>query len=224
MLKQYNPKKPDKWGFKAFVLSESKSGYVLDWSLYSGKAADDDASVTHRIVRSLMAVHIGKGHELYIATTQVCLLQWKLSTQLSQYIEYSMSSVVGSGTQGSPDVKQLITRTIGPQPIIQATIGEVTVDCLVDSGSQVSMIEECFFKQHPRAKNLTDDGNERKEMIVEKVLFKDVQTMLIMLFYQAVLPLLKNYVVLFHSKALPVHKLHDRQEQLSRDFLSCFIK
>ena len=79
VLKQYNQKKPDKWGFKVFVLSESKSGYVLDWILYAGKAADDDASVTHRIVRSLMAVHIGKGHELYIATTQVCLLQWNLA-------------------------------------------------------------------------------------------------------------------------------------------------
>ena len=33
VLEQYNPKKPDKWGFKAFVLSESKSGYVLDWTL-----------------------------------------------------------------------------------------------------------------------------------------------------------------------------------------------
>ena len=34
---------------------------------------------------------------------------------------------------------------IGPHPIIQATIGGVTVDCLVDSESQVSMIEECFL-------------------------------------------------------------------------------
>ena len=47
------------------------------------------------------------------------------------------------------------------------------------------MIEECFFKQHPRAKNLTDDGNEGKERIVGKVLFKDAQTMLI--FYQAIM-------------------------------------
>ena len=61
-------------------------------------------------------------------------------------------------------------------------------------------------------------------MIVEKVLFKDMQTMLIMLFYQAVLPFIKNYVVLLHSNAPLVHKLHDRQEQLFRDFLSCFIK
>ena len=118
MLKQYNPKKPDKWGFKASVLSESKSGYVLDWTLYAGKtenaaAADDDASVTHRIVRSLMADHIGKGHELYIDSYYTSVpIAVELSTQLSQYIQYSMSSVVGSGTQGSPDVKQLITRTI----------------------------------------------------------------------------------------------------------------
>ena len=52
VLKQYNPKKPHIWGFKAFVLSESKSGYVLDWTLYAGKtedaAAADDTSVTHR--------------------------------------------------------------------------------------------------------------------------------------------------------------------------------
>ena len=51
-----------------------------------------------------------------------------------------------------------------------------------------------------------------------------MQTMLIMLFYQAVLPLLKNYVVLFQINAPLVHKLHDRQEQLFRDFLSCFSK
>ena len=118
----------------------------------------------------------------------------------------------------------LITRTIGPLPIIQATIGEVTVDCLVDSGNQVSMIEDCFFKQHLRAKNLTDDGKGRKERIVEKVLFKDMQTMLIMLFYQAVLPFLKNYVVPFQSNVPLIHKLHYRQEQLFRYFLSCFIK
>ena len=122
----------------AFILSESKSGYVLDWTLYAGKtenaaAADDDASVTHRIVRSLMAVNIGKGHELYIDSYYTSVpIAVELSTQLSQYIENSMSSVVGSGTQGSPDVKQLITQTIGPLPIIQATICEVTVDCLVD--------------------------------------------------------------------------------------------
>ena len=70
---------------------------------------------------------------------------------------------------------------------------------------------------------MTDDRIERKKRIVEKVLFEDMQTMLIMLFYQTVLPLLNNSVVLFQSNAPLVCKLHDHQEQLFRDFLSCFI-
>ena len=34
---QYMPKKPKKWGLKAFVLSDAQSGYVYNWYLYTGK-------------------------------------------------------------------------------------------------------------------------------------------------------------------------------------------
>ena len=34
---QYLPKKPKKWGLKAFALADSQTGYVLNWSLYVGK-------------------------------------------------------------------------------------------------------------------------------------------------------------------------------------------
>ena len=34
---QYLPKKPTKWGMKAFVLAESCTGYTLKWRLYTGK-------------------------------------------------------------------------------------------------------------------------------------------------------------------------------------------
>ena len=59
-----------------------------------------------------------------------------------------MSSAVGSkvGSHGSaPDTLQ---RTVGPQPVVTATMGGVPVSCLVDSGSQVSMVDEGFFRQH----------------------------------------------------------------------------
>lgn len=36
--------------------------------------------------------------------------------------------------------------------------------------------------------------------------------------------MLKHYVLLFQSKEPKVHKLHDEQEKLVREFLSCFIK
>lgn len=35
--KVYMPLKPIKFGFKAYVLCESDSGYVLNWSLNTGK-------------------------------------------------------------------------------------------------------------------------------------------------------------------------------------------
>ena len=34
---QYMPKKPTKWGLKAFVLADSKTGYTFRWHLYTGK-------------------------------------------------------------------------------------------------------------------------------------------------------------------------------------------
>ena len=34
---QYLPKKPTRWGMKAFVLADSHDGYVLKWKLYTGK-------------------------------------------------------------------------------------------------------------------------------------------------------------------------------------------
>ena len=33
---QYLPKKPTKWGIKAYVLADSKTGYVYNWRLYTG--------------------------------------------------------------------------------------------------------------------------------------------------------------------------------------------
>ena len=33
---QYIAKKPTKWGMKAFVLSDSKTGYIFNWKLYTG--------------------------------------------------------------------------------------------------------------------------------------------------------------------------------------------
>ena len=39
---QYLPKKPHKWGMKAWVLAESKTGYTWNWDLYTGKVDHQD--------------------------------------------------------------------------------------------------------------------------------------------------------------------------------------
>ncbi|KAM9386212.1 small integral membrane protein 13 isoform 1-T1 [Pholidichthys leucotaenia] len=67
-LKLYNPTKLDKYGYKAFVLSEASTGYVVRWSLYNGQNGDDCDSLgaTHLVVHQLMEPYTGKGHEVYM--------------------------------------------------------------------------------------------------------------------------------------------------------------
>ncbi|XP_041361320.1 uncharacterized protein LOC121377407 [Gigantopelta aegis] len=70
-------------------------------------------------------------------------------------------------------------------------------------------------------KKLTEDGQLRKERIIEKVIVKHKQTELCT---SAVLKLLKEFVLLFQKKSPMIHLLHDAQEQLLRDFMACFVK
>ncbi|XP_064653112.1 uncharacterized protein LOC135503467 [Lineus longissimus] len=74
------------------------------------------------------------------------------------------------------------------------------------------------------AKNMTKEGTDRKKRIVEKVIFKERLTLLILNFYISALAMLKEYVCLFQLKEPMLHKIHDQQEALVRKFLSCFCK
>ncbi len=67
---QYIPKKPTKWGIKIFVNSESLTGYVLTYDVYTGSTSDDTDSSdnrgsTHRTVMKLMEKYLNKGHTLF---------------------------------------------------------------------------------------------------------------------------------------------------------------
>jgi len=57
-------------GYKAYVLSEAKTGYALQLVLYTGKGNDSDngappESVTSKIVQELVAPHYGLGHVIF---------------------------------------------------------------------------------------------------------------------------------------------------------------
>ena len=62
---QYLPKKPHKWGMKAWVLAESKTGYTFNWSIYTGKDADDCGPLAMRVVLKLVEKLHHQGHHLY---------------------------------------------------------------------------------------------------------------------------------------------------------------
>ena len=74
------------------------------------------------------------------------------------------------------------------------------------------------------SKKLTDDGAARKKRIFEKVLYQAPKSLAILHLYKATLPLLKSYVCLFQSKTPLIHKAHDEQEKLFKNFLACYLK
>ena len=65
---QYIPTKPHKWGMKIWILVKSKTGYVYNWSLYTGKATRDNTgkSATHKVVMSVCDSILDKGYHVYM--------------------------------------------------------------------------------------------------------------------------------------------------------------
>ena len=64
---QYMPKKPKKWGMKAWVLGESRTGYTWNWKLYTGKDESTNRAIglAHSVVLQLIQHLAGKGYNLY---------------------------------------------------------------------------------------------------------------------------------------------------------------
>lgn len=52
---QYMPKKPHKWGLKAWVLADSTNGYTWAWKLYTGKESGTrEHGLAHKVVMELV--------------------------------------------------------------------------------------------------------------------------------------------------------------------------
>jgi len=64
---QYNPQKPHKWGIKAWVLSESKSGYMYNWELYrGGTRGTTEHGLSKNVVTSITRPVYGNKHHIYM--------------------------------------------------------------------------------------------------------------------------------------------------------------
>jgi len=70
----------------------------------------------------------------------------------------------------------------------------------------------------------TEEGKARKARLLKKLVYCIEYSKLVSNLYVAVLPLLKNYVMVFQSRQPLVHQLHQKQEELFLEFLSCFVK
>ena len=80
-FKQYMPNKPTKWGIKLWSLCESKSGYLLDFDIYTGKdtGADAEHGLGHNVVCKLLG------------DTILTLVITSVLTTFAQALHYSMT-------------------------------------------------------------------------------------------------------------------------------------
>jgi hypothetical protein len=68
-FKQYIPSKRSRFGIKTFVMCDCKTGYILDFIVYTGAVSDIDVSGLGKgadIVSTLLYPYLHKGHTLYV--------------------------------------------------------------------------------------------------------------------------------------------------------------
>lgn len=63
---QYMPKKPEKFGLKIWSLCEARTGYCLQFQVYTGKENVQEKGLTHRVVTDLLKDrYYHKNHHVY---------------------------------------------------------------------------------------------------------------------------------------------------------------
>ncbi|CAF0814755.1 unnamed protein product [Didymodactylos carnosus] len=69
-FKQYIPSKRSRFGIKFFVLCDCKTGYILQFIIYTGKSTeinlDKQLGITGSLVTNMMEKYNGKGHVIYM--------------------------------------------------------------------------------------------------------------------------------------------------------------
>ncbi|CAL8237186.1 unnamed protein product [Boreogadus saida] len=81
-----------------------------------------------------------------------------------------------------------------------------------------------FLHQDLSKKGMTESGKMRKSRVVKKIWFESQGVEMHLSVYLGVLPILKEYVMVFQGSQTLVHKLHDKQLEVFVNFLACFIK
>ena len=85
-------------------------------------------------------------------------------------------------------------------------------------------LKEIWAKLRAKKRRCTKLGRKRKERLVVKLFPHADELLLTIHIYTAALPVLKEYVMLFQRDEPLIHKVHDKLEELFREFLGFFIK
>ncbi|KAG5877600.1 hypothetical protein JTB14_010287 [Gonioctena quinquepunctata] len=69
-FKQYIPNKRSRFGIKLFLICDCKSGYILDFNIYTGATTEittnEKSGISGSIDQALIQPYLGKGHTLFV--------------------------------------------------------------------------------------------------------------------------------------------------------------
>lgn len=101
-FKTYNPNKPDKYGIKGYIVSESVTGYVWRYQVYHGEGRK-----LVEIVQSLLEPARGKGHSVYMDN-------YYNSVKLCQILKDQGIDSVGTvrANRGAPKLLQIAGKAL----------------------------------------------------------------------------------------------------------------
>ena len=119
---QYIPKKPTRFGIKIWVLALAKTGYVLDFDIYTGAEADPvKKGLGYRLVMKLIEQYQGKGHCVFVDN-------FYTSPQLLLDLLARSTYCVGTVKTNRKDfpVQLILEETMDPGCFRFATAGQLT--------------------------------------------------------------------------------------------------
>ena len=106
--KQYMPKKPTKWGIKAFSLADSSSGYVLNTILYTGSetlqgATNDFSHLPQpaQVVMHLAVPYLDSGHHMFTD-------RYYTSVRLAQALSERKTAFTGTSNKNRAELPDKI--------------------------------------------------------------------------------------------------------------------
>ena len=141
-LIQYMPLKPIKYGLKAFLLCEAKTGYVLQWKLFTGDPNDvhSNFGLTYQVIRDLVLDLEGNQNILYTD---------RYYTGLQIYHDLKMLGIGACGTlqmnrSQLPEEIRTDLSSLRPQEIMHfKTNRDLLLSCWKDS-NLVMVLSNCF--------------------------------------------------------------------------------
>lgn len=168
-LVQFVPSKPVKYGFKAFLLCEAESGYVLNWKMYTGDPRDENHGATYKTVMSLCDGVEGEGSKLFMDRYYTGI---QLITDLKDIQIGACGTIMMNRAQIDDKLKKKLLALKDRETLYLKSQNELLLTCWKDAklvmvisnfhGTEVIETQRRMRKKDVKKLNLIENNNKDK--------------------------------------------------------------